>query len=381
MALNRVGDDNLYIGGLMALNNKLALERESITHTLTVLRINVDEERFKPFKEHLHIPVDDVDDEDLLQHFPTTNAFIRSGLESGTGGVLVHCAMGKSRSATVCIAYLLHKDPGALTPRGALDLIRRTRPLCEPNDGFMEQLELYHQMGCPDNVVDHPVYQRWLYQRAVQDSVACGKGPELDEIHFEDQGISNNSIGDFKEPVDSTEVRCRKCRRQLATLPFIIQHTPGNKSVSSQTQPLVPISSLTPTSLPPSTCAHIFLHPLTWMRPSLFPSSSDPTSSNVPLDPDANPPLSGRLTCPSKSCGANIGKFAWAGMPCSCGTWIVPAIALARARVDVFDASTRKGGAAGVVGAGIRMPPAMIRAPVADARAERGDDESGKGLL
>ncbi|EZF28144.1 hypothetical protein H101_08175, partial [Trichophyton interdigitale H6] len=152
MALNRVGDDNLYIGGfvypsrspsytpsgpavaclnghipappgqrkpaagdepsaamhilhianqnilyyrvyasrLMALNNKLALERENITHTLTVLRINVDEERFKPFKEHLHIPVDDVDDEDLLQHFPTTNAFIRSGLESGTGGVLVH---------------------------------------------------------------------------------------------------------------------------------------------------------------------------------------------------------------------------------------------------------------------------------------------------
>ncbi|DAA74631.1 TPA_exp: hypothetical protein A8136_3169 [Trichophyton benhamiae CBS 112371] len=245
MALNRVGDDNLYIGGpgpldnasqqqvmshppcilhtanqnilyyrvyasrLMALNNKLALERENITHTLTVLRINVDEERFKRFKEHLHIPVDDVDDEDLLQHFPTTNAFIRSGLESGTGGVLVHCAMGKSRSATVCIAYLLHKDPGALTPREALDLIRRTRPLCEPNDGFMEQLELYHQMGCPDNVVDHPVYQRWLYQRAVQDSVACGKGPELNEIHFEDQGISNNSIGDFKEPVDRTETATR----------------------------------------------------------------------------------------------------------------------------------------------------------------------------
>lgn len=59
----------------------------------------------------------------------------------------------------------------------------------------------------------------------------------------------------------------------------------------------------------------------------------------------------------------------------------MPAIALARARVDVFDASTRKGGPAGVVGAGIRMPPGMIRAPVADARAERGDDESGKGLL
>ncbi|EFQ98752.1 dual specificity protein phosphatase 12 [Nannizzia gypsea CBS 118893] len=381
MALNRVGDDNLYIGGLMALNNKLAIERENITHTVTVLRINVDEERFKPFKEHLHIPVDDVEDEDLLQHFPTTNAFIRSGLESGTGGVLVHCAMGKSRSATVCIAYLLRKDPGALTPREALDLIRCSRPLCEPNDGFMEQLELYHKMGCPDNVVDHPVYQRWLYQRAVQDSVACGKGPEPDEIHFEDQGIKSNSDNGIKDPVGRMEIKCRKCRRQLATLPFIIQHTPGNKGVASQAQAITPISSPTPTSLPPSTCAHIFLHPLTWMRPSLFPSSPEPKSPNSPLDPNTNPPLSGRLTCPSKSCGANIGKFAWAGMPCSCGTWVVPAIALARARVDVLDANMTKGSAAGGVGVGIRMPPGMIRAPVADARAEMGDDESGKGLL
>ncbi|KAM5469681.1 tyrosine protein phosphatase yvh1 [Microsporum audouinii] len=361
----------------MALNNKLAIERENITHTVTVLRINVDEERFKPFKKHLHIPVDDVDDEDLLQHFPTTNAFIRSGLESGTEGVLVHCAMGKSRSATVCIAYLLHREPGALTPREALDLIRRTRPLCEPNGGFMEQLELYHQMGCPDNVVDHPVYQRWLYQRAVQDSVACGKGPELDEIHFEDQGMNTNATDGGKTSGGGTEVRCRKCRRQLATLPFIVQHTPGNKSVTSQPQINPPTSS----SLPPSTCAHIFLHPLSWMRPSLFPSSSDPPSPSSSLDPDTNPPLSGRLTCPTKSCGANIGKFAWAGMPCSCGTWIVPAIALARARVDVFDAITRKSSAAGGVGAGIRMPPGMVRAPVADARAERENDESGKGLL
>ncbi|KAK2845281.1 hypothetical protein FQN49_005878 [Arthroderma sp. PD_2] len=380
MALNKIGDDNLYIGGLMALNNKLAIQKGNITHTVTVLRISVDEERFKAFKKHLHIPVDDVDDEDLLQHFPTTNEFIRSGLESGGGteGVLVHCAMGKSRSATICIAFLLHQQPGALTPTEALEVIRRTRPLCEPNDGFMEQLELYHQMGCPDNVVDHPVYQRWLYQRAVQDSVACGKGPELDEIHFEDQKVKN---ADTPEQGNGTEIKCRKCRRQLATLPFIIQHTPGKKSVTSQTQITSPISSLSPSSLPPSTCAHIFLHPLSWMRSSLFPSASDPSSPHSPLDPDVNPPLSGRLTCPTKSCGANIGKFAWTGMPCSCGTWVVPAIALARARVDVFDASTRKSGAAGSAGAGIRMPPGMVRSPVAEARSQQEDDEAGKGLL
>ncbi|KAF3491916.1 yvh1 [Arthroderma uncinatum] len=356
MALNKIGDDNLYIGG-------------------------VDEEQFKGFKKHLLIPVDDIDDEDLLQHFPTTNEFIRSGLESGDGteGVLVHCAMGKSRSATICMAFLLHRQPGALTPAETLELLRRTRPLCEPNRGFMEQLELYHQMGCPDNVVDHPMYQRWLYQRAVQDSVACGKGPELDEIHFEDQRTKNADANN-KEQGSGTEIKCRKCRRQLATLPFIIQHTPGKNGVTSQTQITSPISSLAPSSLPPPTCAHIFLHPLSWMRPSLFPNASDPSSPQSPLDPDTNPPLSGRLTCPTKSCGANIGKFAWAGMPCSCGTWVVPAIALARARVDMFDASTRKSGAAGGAGVGIRMPPGMVRPPVAGTSG-REDDEGEKGLL
>jgi len=35
------------------------------------------------------VEVDDVDDENLLEHFPKTNDFIQSGLEAG-GGVLVH---------------------------------------------------------------------------------------------------------------------------------------------------------------------------------------------------------------------------------------------------------------------------------------------------
>lgn len=89
----------------------------------------------------------------------------------------------------------------------------------------MEQLELYHQMGCPDNVVDHPVYQRWLYQRAVQDSVACGKGPELDEIHFEDQGMNTNATDGGKTSGGGTEVRCRKCRFVAASYTPMLRET------------------------------------------------------------------------------------------------------------------------------------------------------------
>lgn len=116
--------------------------------------------------------------------------------------------MGKSRSATICIAFLLHRDRHTTNPEAALALIREGRPLCEPNEGFMQQLALYHQMGCPDEVSGHSLYQRWLYHREVEESVACGRAPELDAIRFEDeQPVSAEA---YSEQV--TEIKCRKCR-------------------------------------------------------------------------------------------------------------------------------------------------------------------------
>lgn len=47
-----------------------------------------DESTFASFR-HLTIDVDDVADEDLLEHFGTANVFIQAGIDSG-GGVLVH---------------------------------------------------------------------------------------------------------------------------------------------------------------------------------------------------------------------------------------------------------------------------------------------------
>ena len=42
--------------------------------------------------------------------------------------------------------------------------------------------------------------------------------------------------------------------------------------------------------------------------------------------------LDGRLECPK--CKTNVGKYAWQGMRCSCGAWVVPAITLAKGKVD-----------------------------------------------
>ncbi|KAL4906470.1 hypothetical protein BDW74DRAFT_176792 [Aspergillus multicolor] len=319
MAMNKVPGHNIYVGGIFSLKNKAALARANVTHVLSVIRLQQSDDTFSGYQHH-HIEVDDLEDENLLEHFPSAIKFIQSGLDAG-GSV----AMGKSRSATVCIAYLLRRQRGVLTPQSALALLRESRPLCEPNPGFMEQLNAYHQMGCPDDVTSHQLYSRWLYRRDVEESVACGRAPEMESVLFEDEQPQQRA--DLATP--ATEIKCRKCRRKLAIAPFVVPHGAHSDAKAAIA----------------SECAHIFMSPLTWMRPSLFPQTP------------GDAPLSGRLTCPNASCGSNIGKFAWQGMQCSCGDWVVPAIGLARARVDVSEPVTIRRGPG--LSSGIRLPPNM----------------------
>ncbi|MCJ1315152.1 tyrosine protein phosphatase yvh1 [Xylographa vitiligo] len=314
MALDRIpGVAELYIGGLFSLRRYQALKNANITHVVSALRLPLDEELFQPY-QHLVVELDDVEDEDILQHFATSNAFIRDGL-AGSGGVLVHCAMGKSRSTTLIIAYLLSLSPSTITPESALATVRLCRPMAEPNSGFMQQLNLYHSMGCPADITLHPKYQRWLYQREVESSIACGRAP--DTIRFGDEAH------DDERSKDEVEYRCRKCRRGLATSAYIIAHTPKATRIdrSDDTGPISTLQSSQ--TIPAARCAHLFLDPLSWMRPELEMGK-----------------LEGRLECPNPKCNTNVGKYAWQGMRCSCGGWVVPGISLARGRVDEIKSRT-----------------------------------------
>ncbi|KAK5076994.1 tyrosine protein phosphatase yvh1 [Lithohypha guttulata] len=370
---------NLYIGGFIGLRRPQALKNANITHIVSVLdwEFKDDAPLIRGYK-HFHIPVDDVEDENLLEWFPRSNAFIQQGLDyrpdrgpnSSSGvnnldekgsGVYIHCAMGKSRSATILLAYLLWLSRQTPLAQGseisdmvalprkplsvveALQLLRQGRPIAEPNEGFMDQLHMYEDMGCPTTekeLTNHKIYRRWMNRRKVEESLRTMQAPEMENIIFEDEPFEKEANTSSKErmteiapgilaPDGTTEdkarqhphlqamsqvsIKCRKCRHVLATTPFVVEHEPPpHRDPNSHEQP-----HKDGTPLPPPQCAHIFLHPLSWMKEVL-----------------AEGKMEGRLTCPNKKCGANVGKFAWTGLRCSCGGWVTPGFGIIRTKVD-----------------------------------------------
>ena len=84
-----------------------ALRKANVTHVVSALRLPLDETLFTDYK-HLVVELDDVEDEDILQHFPRSNAFIQEGLDDG-GSVLVHWYL----NFHICCSLL---DPFSMYP-------------------------------------------------------------------------------------------------------------------------------------------------------------------------------------------------------------------------------------------------------------------------
>lgn len=77
--------------------------------------------------------------ETSLSEFVEASIAIIDSVRRRCGRILVHCNAGVSRSATVCIAYLMKIE--ALTFAQAYDLVKSKRPCIQPNAGFMIQLK------------------------------------------------------------------------------------------------------------------------------------------------------------------------------------------------------------------------------------------------
>ncbi len=91
-----------------------------------------------PNIEYYRILIDDCEDAQIHPHFATTYKLISDSIASGKR-VLVHCQAGISRSATICIAFLMQHQ--GMSFEDAYKFVRKQRPCIWPNDGFLLQLQ------------------------------------------------------------------------------------------------------------------------------------------------------------------------------------------------------------------------------------------------
>jgi len=129
----------LYLGSFNEISKKELLQL-GVGHILNVASecANISGESFVYTKRNIM----DTVSENLSLHFEEAFRCIERA-RSENSGIVIHCYMGISRSASITIAYLMKCNNWDL--KTALTYVKSCRPFIQPNDGFMRVLYNYEK--------------------------------------------------------------------------------------------------------------------------------------------------------------------------------------------------------------------------------------------
>lgn len=133
---------HVFLGSAGHAADAPCLRRLGITAVLNVSRGSPDPSAAELRLHYKCIPIDDSGSADIASWFREAIAFIEWTRSLG-GRVLVHCRAGISRSATICLAYLMYTR--RLRLDDAYEFVRRRRSVISPNLNFMGQLLRFEQ--------------------------------------------------------------------------------------------------------------------------------------------------------------------------------------------------------------------------------------------
>ncbi|XP_077328923.1 dual specificity protein phosphatase 1 [Lithobates pipiens] len=125
----------LYLGSAYHASRKDMLDTLGITALINV-SANCPN-HFEGHYQYKSIPVEDSHKADISSWFNEAIDFIDSVKNNG-GRVFVHCQAGISRSATICLAYLMRTNRVKLDE--AFEFVKQRRSIISPNFSFMGQL-------------------------------------------------------------------------------------------------------------------------------------------------------------------------------------------------------------------------------------------------
>nr|POE64590.1 dual specificity protein phosphatase 12 [Quercus suber] len=207
------------------------------------------------------VPIRDMESEDLLDYLDVCFDFIDRNRKEGS--VLVHCFAGVSRSAAIITAYLMRTEH--LSQEDALESLKQSCEFVCPNDGFIEQLKMFEEMGFKVDRAS-PIYKRFRlkvlgesYNRGEKiESSKFGADPGLaTEVSSEGEVASN--LGNNHTPA----YRCKKCRRVVALQENVVDHIPGEGETSFEWRKRKSGNPYNKSE--ESECSSIFVEPLQWM--------------------------------------------------------------------------------------------------------------------
>ncbi|KAI7752330.1 hypothetical protein M8C21_014817, partial [Ambrosia artemisiifolia] len=164
---------SLFIGGALAARSVYTLQHIGITHILCLCSNEIgqsDSQRPDLF-EYQNFCINDEEDSNISEIFEEAHQFI-DAVEQKGGKVLVHCFEGRSRSATVVLAYLMMRKNYTLLK--AWNSLRRVHRRAQPNDGFARVLlEL-------DKRLHGKVSMEWQQKKpSIKVCPICGKNAGL----------------------------------------------------------------------------------------------------------------------------------------------------------------------------------------------------------
>eukprot|EP01125_Pyxidicula_operculata_P003613 TRINITY_DN1475_c0_g2_i1.p1 TRINITY_DN1475_c0_g2~~TRINITY_DN1475_c0_g2_i1.p1 ORF type:complete len:190 (+),score=20.22 TRINITY_DN1475_c0_g2_i1:598-1167(+) len=121
------------------------LKSHGVTHVLVPAYIGQNPIVYPEHLTYMHLNLRDVSGVNIVNEFKLAFRFISAGLEQG-GSVLVHCAMGISRSASFVVGYLMQSQK--MSYRDAETFVRKKRSVIDTQKKFGDQLSLWEKMGC-----------------------------------------------------------------------------------------------------------------------------------------------------------------------------------------------------------------------------------------
>ncbi|CAD8158090.1 unnamed protein product [Paramecium pentaurelia] len=140
---NEIIENQLYLGNSNHANNLKALNLLGITHVVNCAKeipnyFSEIQQENKDFIKYFQVPVLDLEEEPISDHFDEAYIFINEALNKQENKVLVHCAQGKSRSATIVLMFLMRNKQWSFDQ--AYEYAKKRREIISINDGFQYQL-------------------------------------------------------------------------------------------------------------------------------------------------------------------------------------------------------------------------------------------------